>query len=109
MSAATLPSDPEAAFILGVLFQRLGGYFAIDGDGKRYMGRIEPVHDSAIPQIPNAEPHDRFANADQWEGAMRVIESGLRGLHPDDKTFLFDLFATAADPRQPFDFRERLR
>jgi hypothetical protein len=101
-SDSILPRDPEAAFVLGLLFQRLGGSFAIASNGKRYIGRMfEPVHESAIPQLPGAEPHQRLLNTEQWEGAMRVIESGLSSLHPDDRTFLFDVFASVAvDDRQ---------
>jgi hypothetical protein len=106
-----LPPDPEVAFVLGILFQQLGGDFAIDSNGKRYIGRgFEPVAQSAIPQLTNTPPHRQFLNVDQWEGAMRVIETGLSALHPDDKAFLFDAFATCTtDPRKPFDFREQLR
>lgn len=99
--AATFPRAPDAAAMLGVLYQRLGGFFSIDSSGRRGMGRaFEPVHESAIPQLPQAKPHQRLLNAEHWEGAMRLIEGCLSALDPEDKAFLFDLFAVAAvDPR----------
>jgi hypothetical protein len=46
--------------------------------------------------MPAAKPHQRLLNCEQWEGAMRVIETNLALLHDDDKAYLFDLFAEAA-------------
>jgi hypothetical protein len=104
---AALPADPEVAFVLGIVFRQLGGFFAIAGNGKRYFGRIEPAHESTVPQLPGSKPHQRLGSPEQWEGAMRVVETLLSALHPDDKTMLFDLFADCAtDPRG--DFRQQL-
>lgn len=99
-----LPSVPQAAMLIGGLFCRLGGQMMIDQDGKRQIlvpmagafARNEGEWDIYPHPVPNAKPTERFLSGDQFEGAMRMVTALLDRLHPSDRDFLFDAFASAA-------------
>lgn len=98
----TMPSVPEAAFIIGGIFQRLGGSLHIDQNGKRTIGvpcggLLTRDGQTFFPEpVPDAKPHECFRSGEQFDGAMRLLSALMHRLHPDDKTFLFDLFAHAS-------------
>jgi hypothetical protein len=73
----TAPRDPEAAFILGTLYQQLGGSLVIDPTGQRRF-----VCDLDGPQ-GNLTGDERLR-----VGVM--LEGLLKRLHPADAAFLFD-------------------
>lgn len=97
----TFPSCPDAALLLGVALIRLGGSFSIGSNGTRYVSRPVYSDDEELPQLPNAKPHETFHNAEQWEGAAKVLQGLIHRLNKDDKTYLFEMLAESAyDPRK---------
>jgi hypothetical protein len=110
-----LPSHPQTAFFLGCVFQRLGGFFSIGSNGCRYMGKPEPVafrmqaHEAGeedptlhIPQLPDAEPHERFHCAEEWRGAIKLVDALIRRMSKEDKDFLFMAMAAEAVDERGF-------
>jgi hypothetical protein len=109
-------SLPESAVLLALIYQRLGGTFSISSKGGRYFGRPEPalfhINGGDIPQLPGAKAHEQFRNAEQWKGAVKLVEALLQRLDERDTDTIFDLFAAVAvddrtfrpsieDPRRP--------
>lgn len=107
-----LPDNPELALFVAGLFQRLGGRLSING-GQRFAWRPEPVYfrlqGEGLPQLPDAQPHERFHSVGQWRGALKVADYWLSRLSAADKELVFTLFApVGAGHPERFDFRERL-
>lgn len=94
-------------------FIKLGGDFSISQDGKRYVGQPEAclftLQGRPLPQFDDAAPWEQFLNADQWNGALRLLQYVIHRLDPADKEFVFATFAPVAiHPNSNFDFRDRL-
>jgi hypothetical protein len=93
------PEMPDAAKLLGVIWLRLGGHFSISSKGVRGLG--SPLGPDVIPQLPHAEPWERFHTEEQWEGATKLVRTLIHRLSEEDTNYLFDLFADVAiDPRK---------
>lgn len=106
-----LPDHPELALFVATLFQRLGGALTIDPDGGRHLRRPDAscFHLSAVPQLAEAGPAERFRSPAEWEGAIKLAEYWLKRLSAPDKEYVFTLLAhTESGPHQDFDFRDRL-
>ena len=107
-----LPECPELALFVGNLYQMLGCKLTIQ-EGHRYAWRPEPAYfrmqGASLPQLPGAEPQERFHSADEWRGAVKLTDYWLSRLSPADKNLIFTLLAPVA-VRAPgeFDFREHL-
>lgn len=97
-----MPSNPMAAFYLGCVFRRLGGFFSIDSRGHRGMGRPCFGHHDELPQLPNAEPHERFHSAEEWEGAIKLVDGLIDRLCKEDRDFIFAAFANDAVDERGF-------
>lgn len=104
-----LPDCPEVALFIAGVFQRLGGWLAIDGNGERYAGRPESpsvTRPDGRPQLPNARPSEQFHNDDEWLGAIKLANYWLSRLSSSDRDYVFMLCAgVSGDPRESFDFR----
>jgi hypothetical protein len=88
-----LPSDPTFALALAMLYRRLGGEFLISGNGRR--GYYQPCYGECdeLPQLPDAEPDERFHSVDEWSGAAKLVRGLLRRLGDADSNLVFDLLA----------------
>lgn len=96
-----LPAAPDAAFLLGTAFVRLGGMFTVASDGRRYMGR--PCHfPHGIPQLPETLPHQRLQNDDEYEGAIKLVEGLIRIMDPADRDLLFGIYGNVAVDERKF-------
>jgi hypothetical protein len=107
----SLPDHRDLALFVATLFQRLGGSLEIDRDGNRRVRRPEPgrLVGRSLPQLADAGPSERFRSIAEWEGAIRLAEYWLNRLGEADRDYVFTLLAQPAlDPRDRFDFRDRL-
>lgn len=101
----SLPADPNTSFTFALLYRRLGGSFSIGSNGNRYFGRPEPIlfrmnaeeageaENDHLPQLAGAKPHERFHNADEWSGAIKLIEALLNRIDDADTEMVFGLLA----------------
>jgi hypothetical protein len=100
------PDNPHTAFFLATVFRRLGGSFSIGSNGTRYFGRPEPVlfrmRGEGLPQMPDPAPHEKFHTAEEWRGAIKLVEVLLRRLSDADTDLIFDQFAAAAVDERKF-------
>lgn len=96
------PPSPQAAFLLGSVFIRLGGYFSIDSRGQRGLGRIYQVAMEVMPQLPDATPCEQFHSSEEFDGAVKLIDALIRRLDKSDRDYLFDLFAHGAYDERKF-------
>ena len=111
--AGILPENPTFAILTGLLFKQLGGILARDVSG-RMRWLPEPVvfrmNGEELPQMPEPEAHERFHNADEWRGALKLADYLLVHLDDADKELVFEMLAPLSiDPEKPFDFREYIR
>ena len=101
-----LPQSVDAAFMLAMVFRRLGGSFSIGSNGVRYFGRPEPVlfrHQGRnVPQLADARPHERFHSPEEWTGAIKLIQALLLRLGEQDFKLVFDLLASVAIDERKF-------
>lgn len=109
-----LPSNLDVAGIFAALFLRLGGTFTVGSNGVRYVGRPEPalfrLQKRGLPQLLESEPWEQFHSADEWRGALKLVDYVLTRLSESDQDWVFGCFASVAmDDRKQFDFLERLR
>ena len=95
-AAARLPSSPEVALTLGLVYQRLEGWFSITSRGQRGYGRPCYFRDRALPQLPFAPIHQQFHSQAEYEGAMKMLEVLISRLDKSDADFVFDAFGHAA-------------
>lgn len=91
-----MPDLPQTAFFLGCVFKRLGGFFSIDSRGNRGMGRPLYGTSDELPQLPAAEPCERFHSHQEWEGAMKLVEGLIRRMSKEDRDFIFAALAQEA-------------
>lgn len=106
-----LSDHPDLALFVATLFQRLGGTLEIDAEGGRHTRRPDRFrfHRGPVPQLADARPLERFRSPEEWEGAIKLAEYWLNRLSAPDKEYVFTLLAQPRlDPRDDFDFRERL-
>lgn len=106
------PENPGAAIVIGMLFQKLGGTLTIGSDGRRFLGQIEPCAYRALgdelPQLPGAEPWEKFLSVEQWRGATRMLMYLVKRMDSADKDFLFEVLAPCG-LNDSFDFREHMQ
>jgi hypothetical protein len=99
-----LPEAPEAANLIAGLFHMLGGTMTISEKGERRVIIPEPcsfvLNDRDLPSLPDAKPHERFLNGDEYRGAMKLVTGVLHRLHRNDQTFVYDAFAMVCTPQQ---------
>ena len=100
-----LPPDLNTSFAFALIYKRLGGMFSISSDGQRYMGKPEPIvfrmkadeeggtEIGHLPQLAGAKPHERFYNADEWRGAIKLVETLLARIDSADTDLVFGLLA----------------
>ncbi len=100
-----LPPDLNTSFAFALIYKRLGGMFSISSDGRRYMGKPEPfvfhmnakeqggTENDHLPQLAGAKPHERFHNADEWRGAIKLVEMLLVRIDRADTEMVFGLLA----------------
>lgn len=88
-----MPSVPSAAFLLGCVFKRLGGFFSIDSEGSRGMGRPCYRAGDELPQLPDADPCERFHSREEWAGAIKLVEGLIWRLSKEDRDFIFAALA----------------
>jgi len=104
-----LPDHPELALFVATLFQRLGGTLEIDRQGRRHAHRPEASRLRRLPQLADAKPWEQFRSPEEWQGAMKLAEYWLNRLSAADREYVFTLLASPdLDPREHFDFREKL-
>lgn len=106
-----LPDHPDLSLFVAKLFERLGGTLVIDAAGQRHARRPEGLGDrhDALPQLPQAEPWERFRSRAEWEGAMKLAEYWLARLSGPDRDYVYTLLASPEiAPEGGFDFRDRL-
>lgn len=97
----SFPPMGGGAFVIALTFKRLGGWFCIDSRGTRGVGQPCCAWEEAIPQLPEAEPHEQFYCESEWLGAVKVPSALIHRLDKDDKDAIFDLLAIiAVDERQ---------
>ena len=97
-----LPPNPMASLFVAMVYQRLGGWFCIDSRGKRGIGQPLYSSDDELPQLPNANPRERFHNSDEWQGAIKLLDALLHRMDPDDTNTIFDLMAAVAVDERGF-------
>lgn len=95
----SFPKCPQSALILGITFQRLGGWFSISSDGSRGMG--QPLHLENCPQLVDAKPHEQLRTDEEMRGALKIIEALFRRCPKSDRDYVFSALAlTAVDERK---------
>ena len=110
MRREPLPDHRDLALFVATLFQRLGGCLDIDEAGKRHVHRPDAQDLRGLPQLADADPHERFRSVEEWQGAMKVAEYWLSRLGARDREYVFTLLAPLSlDRDDGFDFRARLR
>lgn len=101
-----LPSGPAVALTLGMAYLRLGGTLSIASNGNRYFGRPEPclfrIEGKELPQLAGARPALQFHSADEWHGAIKMVEALLNLLDRTDSGLVFDALASAAVDERKF-------
>lgn len=106
-----LPDQPDLALFVATVFQRLGGRFEIDEQGRRHTMRPSwlSLREQPLPQLAQAMPDERFHSPEEWHGAMKLLEYWLERLSEADRERVFTALATVDISRtEGFDFRELL-
>ncbi len=102
------PPNPMAAMFVAMVYRRMGGWFTIDSNGKRYTGVAEPIFldgqtgEPVLPQLPDAKPHERFHSADEWRGAVKLLDALLRRMDRSDTDTIFEIMASVAVDERGF-------
>ncbi len=91
-----MPSAPDAATIIASAYQCLGGMLSICSRGQRGYGRPCYFGGRQIPQLPFAQLHQQFHSPQEYEGAMKLLETLMHNFDKGDTDFIFDAFAHAA-------------
>ncbi len=108
----SFPENPGAAMMIGMLFRKLGGTLTIGSDGARFLGQIEPcgyrILGDEFPQLPGAEPWEKFLSVEQLQGATRMLMYLMKRLDKADLDLLFEVMAPCG-LKADFDFREQLQ
>lgn len=99
-----LPSSPSVAVFLAGLWRTLNCDLQISAEGRRVT--VWPEHfPDGPPQMPDAEPWERFLTIEQYHGARRMVGYLIRRLAPEDRELIFDAFAHVSPGVGGFDFR----
>jgi hypothetical protein len=91
-----LPSIPDGAALVAMVYQRLGGMLSISSQGKRGLGRPCWFPDGEIPQLPFATLTQQFHCKAEYEGALKMLEALMSNMDRKDCDFIFDAFAHAS-------------
>ena len=112
MADQPLPENPHVARFCAGAFRQLGGTFTIGSNGVRYAGCPEPVAfrlaHKDLPQLPGSAPHEQFHSAEEWKGAMKLLDYVLARLGNRDADLIYQAFATDASHHGTADFRHKL-
>lgn len=76
----------------------LGGDLSLGADGKVWRGQPEPWTLAEVPNPPDAKPHQCFQSADEWTGAMKLLDYLFTQMGEGERREVRDAVAAAQTP-----------